>query len=156
MSDFCTSPMISWIIQPIFKNQTVFDILSLLLAVGGGSFRSPLRYFSDVPFPNGWRKGAETLWLLRDIHCGHSVKVLDQGQVRSPGQVRWPPSKISRPRHGYRSRRISMKLTGLLEVINAYLMCVSEFLSWWPKVRSISWPPHHKYTGKYGNTSRFA
>ena len=49
-----------------------------------------------------------------------------------------------------------MKLTGLLEVISTYKAYVSEFLSWWPKVRSVSQPPHYKPTGKYENASRFA
>ena len=51
---------------------------------------------------------------------------------------------------------ISMKLTGLLQVISIYNMHVLEFLSWWPKVRWISWQSHHKHMGKYGNAFRFA
>ena len=39
-----------------------------------------------------------------------------------------------------------MKLTWLLEVISTYKMYASEILSWWPKVRSISWPQHYKHT----------
>ena len=39
-----------------------------------------------------------------------------------------------------------MKLTGLPEVISTCKMYTSEFLSWWPKVRPISWPLHYKPT----------
>ena len=77
---------------------------------------------------------------------GHSLRTfceifgLRPGQVRSPGQLSWPFWN-SQPRHWYSSRRISMKLTGLLEFIRAHKMGVSKILSWWPKVRPISWLP---------------
>ena len=44
-----------------------------------------------------------------------------------------------------------MKLTGLLQVISTYKIYASEFLSWWPKVRSISWPPHYLPISQWGN-----
>ena len=70
----------------------------------------------------------------------------------SPGQVSWPSlRKKSQPRHGYSSHRISMKLAGLLCPISTYKTYVSELLSWWPRVRSISWPRHYKSTGKCEN-----
>ena len=70
----------------------------------------------------------------------------------SPGQISWPSlRKKSQPRHGYSSHRISMKLAGLLCPISTYKTYVSELLSWWPRVRSISWPRHYKSTGKCEN-----
>ena len=46
-----------------------------------------------------------------------------------------------------------MKLTELHEVISTYKMCASEFLSWWHRVRSISWPLYiyYKSMRKYVN-----
>ena len=77
------------------------------------------------------------------------------GQVTRSGQLILLQKSLQ-PRHGYSSRRVSMKLTGLHDVISTYKKCVSEFLSWWYKVRSISWPLHYKPMGKYENASRFA
>ena len=67
-----------------------------------------------------------------------------------------PPPKIVQLCHGYSLHRISMKLTGLLEVISTFKMYVSEFLSWWPNGRSISWHLHYKPMGKDEHAFHFA
>ena len=57
-----------------------------IMGVVGASEPPPPQVFR-VPLRNGW---AGTFWLLTDIHRGHSVKFLAQGQVRSPCHVTWP------------------------------------------------------------------
>ena len=51
------------------------------------------------------------------------------GQVTRSRQLTLLKKKLA-ARHGYISHRITMKGTGLLEVISPYGMYVSEFLSW--------------------------
>ena len=58
-------------------------------------------------------------------------KFFDPKSGHQVGSAEPPWKKKSQARYGYSLRRISMKVTGLLEVISAYKMYVLEFSSWW-------------------------
>ena len=104
--------------------------LALFLA-GGGDFRSllPLRFFVCHCQTVGDSE------LKFSTFKGHSLAKFCEifgtrlGQVTRSGQLTLLQNSLQ-PLHDYSSPRISMKLTGLHEVISTYKMCVLEFLSW--------------------------
>ena len=76
-------------------------------------------------------------------------------KVRSPGQVKWPHlRKNSQSRHGHSGWEKYLKPSGFGILPSTYNLYISYFISYrWPKVRSISWPPHYKPMGKNSNAS---
>ena len=103
-------------------------MLTLLLAGGVWVLPSlPVSFFSG-PIAKRLEIGG---WNFLNFK-GHSLRIFCEffgaGQVWSPGQVSWPSFKKSRPRNGYSSRRLSMKLLlGFLEAIVTYKKYYSEF-----------------------------
>ena len=93
--------------------------------VGGGGQMSPLGF--SCAFAKPLEISSSNFQILRSIQCKHSVIYFGPRLGQSPGQVRWPFLKKWQLRHGYSSRRISMKLTGLFSVFSTYKMYLSYF-----------------------------
>ena len=61
------------------------------------------------------------------------------------GQVTPPPKKTLQSRYGHSGWEKYLKLSRFGILPSTYNLLISDFLYRWPKVRSISWPPH-RYT----------
>ena len=71
------------------------------------------------------------------------------GEVRSPGQVKWPNYKIIfQSRHDRNVSGKVMKLSEYDEVITAHKTSISDFWYRLPQVRSFLRPPHYMSMGK--------
>ena len=76
------------------------------------------------------------------------------GQVRSPGQVKWPHlRKTFKLRHGHSSGDKDLKLSGFGILPSTYNLYISEFLYRWPKVRSFLESHHYKSMGELSTSS---
>ena len=77
-------------------------------------------------------------------------------KVRPPGHWEWLHVKSF---FAYiwlcqsRSWPYILKLGGWCKATGSYNMYIYGFSYWWPKVRSISWPRHHKTMGRKSNPS---
>ena len=82
---------------------------------------------------------------LRSPHHWRQVTI----KVKSPGHLEWPIVKSLFFAHLSlcQSRSwppIILKLGGWCNAIGANNLFILIFFFWWPKVRSILWPPHYK------------
>ena len=76
-------------------------------------------------------------------------KVISSQLTRS-GQVTLPPKTfvMLKRLNSYSFWAINMKRSGYHETIGSYKTYILDFWFWWPKARSILWPPHSKAMGE--------
>ena len=94
---------------------------------GGGRKRPPAQVFL-VPLLNAARFRAHTYWIFLNIHCAHSGKKAESGQVRSPERVCWahPPQNVCN--HAW-ARVFFYGLISSLQVCNRVPVCAFVHLN---------------------------
>ena len=98
------------------------------------------------PRPTGGEGLNTPSWLHSCLdNCSIFLKILSPGHQRSGHQVRsWPHlRKTFQSRHGHSGEVKDLKLSWFGVPTTCISRC-SDFFYRWPKVTSISWPPHYK------------
>ena len=120
----------------------------------GGCLNTPLRFFRIVRKRRRAAPPNLVYLFVQPFYTLCYFFAFGSGQVRSPGQVKWPHlRKTFKLRHGHSSGDKDLKLSGFGILPSTYNLYISDFQYRWPKVRSISWPPHYESMGKNSSAS---